>query len=416
MVAGTVGLIQQHIESLTRQNALYQVKTYVTKVVDPTNANADYRRVTVLASWTTNGVTRTRRSSSFMTDTRRGLPLPRFTMGTTKTYYTNVGATLAIAAKITNVGAPDAFNLSATPSASGPWTWYYDSNADGVYTSADLALGDSDANGVTDTGLLQVSGSITVFAVRTVGTGESTNQTLTVTATSSAQPTALTATNGFSVQVLVNPASCSGCTLTTYYLHNSSVYNNTVFQSTSGSNTPMLMDKSAPAANRALLYDYATNCASAIPTATDCAAMPAGRYVQIGGSANESDRTKVATWYYSVPSVSTFAGTASITIWVRPSSGLGTATSVTASIGTDTNYSISGSWQQYGSVAVAVPAQSTPDWIPLTIGVPISGTMTVNNNNFIGLRITANGALNLRVAYDTTIYNASAVLPVVSGG
>lgn len=417
VVAGTVGLLPQHIQTVVQQNTTYTLKTYITQVADTVNASANYRRVTVIAQWTINGILHTRKTSSFFTDTRRGLPLPRFTMGTAGTYKTNVGAKLALPIKITNVGAPDAFNLTASAPPSGSWSWYYDSGAtpDGVWTSTDAPLTDTDGDGVPDTGLLQVNGSILIFAVRTVGTGEPTTQTVTFTATSSAQPTASTASQGFSDQVLVNPASCSSCTLTTYFLHNSSTYGATVYQSTSGNNTPMSMDKTAPASTRLNLYDYATDCSS-LAGAADCASLPYGRHIRVGGAPAETDRTKVAAWYYSVPTATTIAGTASLTLWVRAADGTGSATSLTVYVGSDTNNSISGSWSQAGSTTVSVPATTTPGWQAITVGIPISGTLSINQNKYLGVRVVTNGALNIRTAYDTTTYNAQAVFPVVSGG
>jgi type II secretory pathway pseudopilin PulG len=421
VVAGTVGLIPQHVKTILWQGTTYGVSTYVTQVTDPTNASANYRRVTVIVTWTVNGRSHTKRTSSFFTDTRRGLPLPRFTMGTAGSYRTNVGATLALPIKITNVGAPDAFNLTGTTPGGGSWTWYADTNNDNTYTAADTALTDTDGNGSMDTGLLQVGSSIVVFAVRTVAVGEPTTQTVTFTATSAAQPTATTASQGFSDQLLVDPASCT-CTLSTFLLHNGATYGDTVYQSTSGSNTPMSMNKTPIAITRTNLYNYSTDCFS-ILAASDCNTVTAGRYVRTGGTQTESDKTKVAAWYYPVAGQTCLKGSASITIWVRTADGLASASTLTAYIGRDSNNGLNGTFVIAGSGAVTYPASSVAGWQPVTVGVPINtnldtsgstvGKFSVANNKYLAVRIVASGALNIRLGYDTTSYNAQAVLPIV---
>jgi hypothetical protein len=92
------------------QGANYTVKTFITRPAETLAAgSAQYRRASVVVSWPVYGQLRVRRATSDFTDTRRGLPLPRFSFGTPVTIETNVGAFLAIPASLTNVGAPDAF-------------------------------------------------------------------------------------------------------------------------------------------------------------------------------------------------------------------------------------------------------------------------------------------------------------------
>jgi type II secretory pathway pseudopilin PulG len=421
VVAGTVGLIPQHIQTVVVQKTSYTVATYVTKVTDTTNAAANYRRVTVIATWTVNGQVHTRRSSSFFTDTRRGLPLPRFTMGTAATYKTNVGATLALPVRITNVGAPDAFNLSATvPASGGTWTWYYDSNGDGVYTSADSALSDTDGNGAIDTGILQPGQSILAFAVRVIASGEDTTQSVLFTAVSAAQPSASTASQSFTDQVLVNPASCTGCTLTTYYLHNGSAYSDTAYQGVG--TAPMPFDKTAPASTRTGLYNYSTDCTGS----TDCGALLAGRHIRAGGGAAETDKTKVAPWYYQVPNNTCLKGTASITVWVRAADGGGAATTLTAYIGSDqnNNWTNGSNFTAAGSGTATLAAATSGSWQPVTIGVPITSNLdssgscagAFSTSKYLVIRVVAGGTTNVRIAYDTTAFPAQALLPVTAGG
>jgi hypothetical protein len=410
VVAGTVGLIPQHKQVVTQQNTAYTIRTYITAVTDATNASASYRRITVTIEWSVNGKTHSRKTSSFFTETRRGLALPKYSMGTAGTFKTNVGATLVLPVKVTNIGAPDAFNITATAPPAGTWAWYYDSDGDGAYTVADSLLGDSDSDGTKDTGPLQTNSSITIFAVRTVAVGEALTQTVTFTGRSSAQPTATTAVNSFSDQVLVNPAQCA-CTLTTYFLHNSATNGNTAYPA-----GPMYFDRNAPAAARQTLYDYSTDCSTQTSGAVDCGSVPAGRYVRFGGSSNENNITKVGAWYYAVPSATTINGTASVTIWARVADGSGTAGTLTAYIGSDNNNSLSGSFVVAGSGTVTFPATSPAGWQSVTVGVPISSAFSVARNKNLVVRVVASGSLNLRLGYDTNEYNAQVSMPVTAGG
>jgi len=422
VVAGTVGLIQHHLQTLTVQRTSYTVGTYITQVTDATNAAANYRRVTVIANWTIGGVLHTRRSSSFFTDTRRGLPLPRFTMGTAGTYKTNTGAVLALPVRLTNVGAPDAFNLSASvPQSGGTWTWYFDSNGDGVYTSADSVLGDSDGDGTKDTGILQPGSSLLAFAVRTIVSGENATQTVTFTATSAAQPTAATASQSFNDQVLVNPASCTGCNLTTFYLHNAAANSDTTYQGSGSS--PMSFDLAAPAATRTTLFNYSTDCAT-VAGASDCGNLLAGRHIVTGGQASDGAKAKVAPWYYQVPNATCLKGTASVTIWVRAADGSGAATTLTAYLGRDQNNNwTNGNFTAAGSGTATVPAAASGSWQSVTIGIPITSNLDSSGScagqfttsKYLALRIVAGGTSNVRIAYDTTGYSAQLQLPVTVG-
>jgi hypothetical protein len=153
------------------------------------------------------------------------------------TIETNVGAFLTIPASLTNVGAPDAFNLSASapPAASGAWRWYRDDGPSLKAFDLPVALGgsnpsdtllvdtDADAAVLPDTSMMQPNTTAQLLLVRQIVAGEPASQSVTLTARSAAQPAAATAVQSFTVQVGVNPATCSGCTLVRYLLHNSTV-------------------------------------------------------------------------------------------------------------------------------------------------------------------------------------------------
>src|SRR6185437_3762511 len=75
IVTAIGGVVKPHVNVVTRNNTRYTVARYVT---DPGDTTGKYRRVTVVADWVSGKKTHSRRSSTFVTLTRRGLPLPNF--------------------------------------------------------------------------------------------------------------------------------------------------------------------------------------------------------------------------------------------------------------------------------------------------------------------------------------------------
>ena len=190
-------------------NTVFTLKSYVTH---PTNTDgADYRRVTVVVSWSTAGVTTTKQISTLVTYTQRGLPLPVFklTSFTASPYAVNPSATAPFLLRLTNQGAPDRWDI--TRSGTAGWLFFLD-DGDGVWSSTldTTALADTDGNGKVDTGLVAPAGELTFWAVlpTTAATPVGTYPT-TITATSAAQPLAAggTATVGLSVSVQTGPVS-----------------------------------------------------------------------------------------------------------------------------------------------------------------------------------------------------------------
>ena len=409
VVAGSVGLLPQHMQIVSSQGTDFTIKTYITAVTDTVRAGAAARRVTVKVSWLQNGQAHSRTLSSLYSYFRRGLPLPRFTFGAPSSYTTNTGAALALVGRLTNVGAPDAFNLSATaPALGGTWTWYSDSNGNGVYDAGtDAALTDSDGDGQPDTGVLQVAQAVTVFAVRTVGAAEPTPQSVALTAVSAAQPAASTGTVSFTHTVAVSSVVCA-CVLTDYYLHNGGSGDTATAAS-------LPMDKNAVDPSRTGLFNYSTDCTSAV--AADCTLVPTGRYLQAGGSANEKTQTKVAPWYYAVPVATTLQGTASVTVYVRTTDGTGLPTTVTASVGTDANNSITGGgYTEWARGIATAPPQATPGFTAVTVNVPLIAQSVASGKYLVVRVLVTSGLSNARLAYDTTLYPAKVVLPITTGG
>ena len=100
------------ISSAVNNGVDFQVSTYVTKA---STTGADYKRVTVVTRWTIAGHQRERMSSSIVTATSRGLPIPLFTFkvaANAQTINPNVDSVFKV--EITNQGAPDRWDLTTT--------------------------------------------------------------------------------------------------------------------------------------------------------------------------------------------------------------------------------------------------------------------------------------------------------------
>ena len=162
------GSVNPHIETITsdvNNGTNFTVATYVTR---PLSSGADVKRVTVVTRWNIGGKQRERASSSIVTATTRGLPIPLFAFKTaSNTQAVNPGTGVAphpvVAFKIemTNQGAPDRWDLSTD---GGTWTFWRD-NGDNVLcmvaaecasgVAVDSQLVDSDdAGAIVDTGRL----------------------------------------------------------------------------------------------------------------------------------------------------------------------------------------------------------------------------------------------------------------------
>lgn len=168
---GTVNPHTTVVSSTVNNGVNFVLSTYVTK---PAGSTADYKRVTVVARWKVGGLQRERRTSSIVTATSRGLPIPLFTFKTASNAQTvNAGSDAVFKIEMTNQGAPDTWNLTAD---AGTWTFWRD-NGDGVLcrvqvdcatgvTEDDPLVDGDDAGTVVDTGRLDPTTSMVIWAVR----------------------------------------------------------------------------------------------------------------------------------------------------------------------------------------------------------------------------------------------------------
>jgi type II secretory pathway pseudopilin PulG len=159
------------VDSSVNNGVNFRVSTYVTK---PAGTSADYKRVTVVTQWTIGAKSRERMTSSILTATSRGLPIPQFTFKTAgATHTVNRDADSVFKIEMTNQGAPDRWDLTTN---SGTWSFWQD-NGDSILcmVAADCGSGVSldtqmvdgdDAGSIVDTGRLDPTSSIVFWAVR----------------------------------------------------------------------------------------------------------------------------------------------------------------------------------------------------------------------------------------------------------
>ena len=209
LLVSASGGVNPHITQVSAAQSNKVPISVATYVTDPQEHDAEYKRVTVVASWTLGGVQRQRVVSSLVTETTRGLPLPIFKLtplgGTSVSL--NGGADAVLGFTLANQGAPDRWNLTFAGASAGSWSLYRD-DGDGVWegSTTDLALTNTNSSedALVDTGRIDPTGSMVFWAVRTVPVGTAAGDYWsTLTATSAAQPTAQTATASLDLLVRV---------------------------------------------------------------------------------------------------------------------------------------------------------------------------------------------------------------------
>jgi prepilin-type N-terminal cleavage/methylation domain-containing protein len=390
-------VVKPHRETVVRNHTTYTLSTYVS---DPGDTTGKYRRITVLAQWTSGKRSHERRSSTFMTLTRRGLPLPNFTFTAAVTVTKSQGATVALPVTLTNRGATDAWNLGVTLPAGRTWTvqWYRD-NGNGSYdTGVDVQLVDADGDARPETGLLGTDVPLQLYAVFTLSATETPTASgspaqLTLTAQSVGQPSSPTGTAHVvdSINIQGTPAGCTGCTYRSHTLHNSSTAGNT----TRVLNMPV--DLLSPTATSLANYD------------TDVDAVE-GRKLAVGGTNSlTTSSSQMANWRYQAPAKRTYRGNAVITLWMRTATGSSNPSQVTAYV----NYDGGGSsYTNVGSATVSLAGGTT--WQQVQFTVPVDFTLTKNKKFEVKLVATSGVGLDdVLLAYDTTTYPATIQMPEV---
>lgn len=451
LVLDAAGSLSPHVETVVQNHLVFTLRKYVTQPTDAVGAT--YKRLTVVATWSSQGKSHTRTSSTLVAPTQRGLPLPDFKFSATSPVgqCVNPTSTLVYSFVLKNNGARDAWIFQTAGSAGSPaWSYYLDVNADGVYTSGtDTALANDAATGYPSTGLLEPTTSARVLAVASVPSAGSNpppytwNVTFTVTSvaqttysqsiatatavqsgvctttptpTSTATPTAtVTPTTTPTPTPTATPvpptqpaapcpafggaptASVSGGSLVPYTFHNGSV-------NTDNTTAQALLSINKSSAVSTTLWNYST----------DISATAAGRSVLAPAGVGVP---YVPDLRYTMPGASTIKGTATVTMYARPVSGLSTA---------NPSYSVTVEHLNSAGTTVVSGDTETATWPAtawgctgfkaFTVSVDMGGSgwsVPANDVIRVTVKITNNNPMVL--AYDTTTFNSGMVLPVKSG-
>lgn len=394
IITTTGGAVNPHqLPTQTLNNTPYQVSVYVTQPAADAVATAEYRRLTVIVTYSRGDLTRERRTSTLLTPTRRGLPLPSFVWGTSDAATVPAGDSVTLPATLTNRGARDAWNLTKTfvPTQTWPGTWFADANGDNI-ASVGEELTDTNGDGVVDTGLLETDGTARLLLVSQVPSDALGGQVaVRLTATSIAQPLHPDAAQTFDHTVTVVPASgsCTGCTLTAHFLHNT----NTTPTADSDRVASMAGNLVPPVATTLFNYDR------------DVDTVPGRNLATGGGGATDATASRSMTWNYSTTSSKTYGGaSARARIWVKSTTPFASFT-----LNAFLRYRTGGFVT--ASSASSPVVTDNGNWQLVTIDLPLSADITVGQNKDLQLRLQVTGSA-VEVAYDTTTYASDLVLPV----
>lgn len=430
--AGATGSVSPHVAAVTRGGITYTVKTYVTT---PDSSNLDTagqpgeKRLTVVLNWTSYGQPHTRAISTLMTETTRGLPLPRY--GVTPTSVTgttiNPSTTLTWGFQVVNRGARDTFNLSAS---AGTWVYYQDTDCDGTrdigedatLSNTDSALGDVRP----DTGKLEPNNNppYCITAQRSVPAGEIGTSSVTFNFQSSSQPTAsgaAVAVGPFTVNVTTGSTGGSASPTPT----GTSTAPSTVCAPTpAGVGTPFGLRNGISATNGATTSQLVNSM-----TENTCLNQPAsanysteagsgtGRSLTTGGSAISTLANQMAEWRWNPAATRTVAtGTATISVMVACPVAGATVT-LNGAIGTF-NEKAPGTWTSQGTGSASVSCATANTWVRVTVPMSVATSFTVANKvqgspqNLSARLWTSGGTVGQKIRVDYEQTNAKSFLYV----
>lgn len=416
VVLSAGGAVNPHIVDVARNAQTYRLATYVTTPVDTAVTGAHYKRVTVRATWASGTRTHTRQTSTYITLTRRGLPLPNFqviasTGAVDAPISVSAGAGLTLPFKVVNRGARDAFNLSvsSTPASGVTAELLVDTNADGVENDGDVAPPDSDANGAPDTGALQVDQSISMLAVADVPAATPAGTyTFMVTGRSIGQPDASGATRTATFNVVVGgDTSCVGCTFVPLYLRN--VWPPcTIEPCDSTAQVAMPLRAEAPTAPS--LGNFDTN--------VDAGQGRAIARALTTPASTTTSATAMANWRHQVAKDTTLQGSVLVDLYLAVASvGATPGADVPLGVTVYVNRSTSGSGttELIGQASGALGLDAGAAFRHLQVSVPIT-SVTVAKNRFVEIKVVVDSTASTTgawLAYDATGYPAVVRLPVV---
>lgn len=425
----SAGSINPHVTTVSAANGVtYTVRRYVTV---PTDASVSasgvpsQKRVTVVVSWQSYGVTRTRVSSTIVADAQRGLPSPRFSVTPTSStaLERNPNTTVTWGFYVSNVGAPDTFNIGAS---AGTWAYYRDPNCNGSRDSGeDTTLSNTDSatgNTQPDTGELGTNNApYCLTAQRVIGATETGISTVTFTVRSSKQPSSATGTvttpgyaltvvsgvigGGSTTNNVCGPApagTVQGTGTSLQYLG----MNNGVGASVGATVTQTVNELSlgiCPVQTGD--FNYSTE----VITSAD----QFGRAIAPGGSDTSTVLTQVGEWRWSPPVATIVNGTAALSVMARCTVKASSAASnpiLTAALGTFSERPNNGQlpWVQQatGSATMSCTQNSSwGNWQRVIITMPVTEFAVATTNRgrpqYLSLRVWSVGGSTVRVNYES---------------
>ena len=423
LVFAPVGTLNPHTTTETQNGTTYTISRYVTQ---PAGISSGTRRLTVVVTWPVGGEIKTRSTSTFVTATRRGLPLPRFLLqfSSPSVQTKGTGTDVTYGLRLKNYGARDAWNITGP---AGTWTYVVDSDKDGVLDAGETTvLTDSNADGTRDTGTLEVSGEVWILATRTVTGTAGATTAVTWTFKSIAQPLATTASQTLSGSYSIagtptptptptptvtatatptataNPqtpfplpvASCATvCTLTTEYLHELPLGSHTLSSSIPGFDTNTTLQSAA--------NNYSTD-----KTGT------AGRYLARGGVlATETSKDRVFDVRKQVSVATTFkAGQAVLYLSVACLTA-GSPLTVNVAFGDGINAGLNSFTSRGTGTSTLTVCDGT--FREVAVGVPVSAAFSVAKNKYAVIRVVvpSTGASDVRIGYDWAGAQSRMVIP-----
>jgi prepilin-type N-terminal cleavage/methylation domain-containing protein len=428
LVLDAGGSVNPHVVTITVNATAFTVREYVTAPTDSTGST--YKRITVVGTWSSRGISHTRSLSSFVTATRTGLPLPdyKLTFNTPSSQCASPGATLVYGFKVKNNGARDSFTLTTSGWTSPVWNFYLDDGAGSVgsYDVDDSQVPSS--SGTPMLGPIETNQTQNFWAVATLPGGTATGSyTTTFTATSASDPSVaqnLTGTTTVSA-VCTGPSpsptpsptptgsvppqpttTCTatvpsvstggGVTPTAYYLANGSTNNGNT-----GATVPLPLGKLTPPTSTTL-WDYAT----------DLLTNTAGRYLATSGTATAT----TAEWRYQFAGSTKLVGNGVVDLWAAPVSG-SPSDALTFTVTTNRLTSAGALVSNISTVTYGSGAWGCAGFQHFGVSVPFGGGSgtSFNGTDFLDVTVSVSGAPAL-IAYDTTTFTSAVTLPVKSGG
>jgi hypothetical protein len=430
VVLAPTGAVNPHISEITANanNVIFTLSRYITQ---PPGENT--RRITAIVEWDIAGSPYRREVSTIVANTRRGLPLPKFTVATGDGGVTvvNQGGMLQVPFIVKNLGARDAFDLrvlSADVYQSG-WVIYPDDTCSGGLDSDALPTALPASGGVQRTPDL-FPDSITCY-IATFVTGNATPLTtypVVIQGQSTKQPSAETATIvtdpvTVSVQagVVVEPTPSPTATATASPSPTPTPTPTPTPSSTQVCSTPnpSFTPPNGYTTHRFVLQNDPQGDTATIPVnpmqRDNCGVQLAsrafstqvnseiGREVNTGGNTNQAGGDTVAEWRWLAPVITDIRGTAVVRYAYKCN---GVAASLQVTLG-DYNQTLStGQWTARATTTTNVSCNGNWSTGETTLNVGTAFSLRSKNGSGavptnLSLRIAVPTGAGVRLNYDS---------------